>query len=67
MRITQHGDALVLLTRLPRLFPVNCYLVREDDGGTRIDTALPGNQTGIFRRRSSAQRGVDGTPRNACT
>src|ERR687886_746883 len=48
MRMTQHGDALVQLTRLPRLFPVNCYLVREDDGFTLIDTALPGSAPAIL-------------------
>ena len=48
MRMTQHGDALVQLTRLPRLFPVNCYLVREDDGWTLIDAALPGSAPAIL-------------------
>jgi glyoxylase-like metal-dependent hydrolase (beta-lactamase superfamily II) len=42
MRITSHGAYLVQLTKYPRLFPVNCYLVREDDGLTLIDAALPG-------------------------
>jgi len=31
MRVTTHGAYLTQLTRLPHLFPVNCYLVREDD------------------------------------
>src|ERR687885_2079903 len=48
MRMTQHGDALVQLTRFPRLFPVNCYLVREDDGLTLIDAALPGSAPAIL-------------------
>ncbi|SFS62883.1 MBL fold metallo-hydrolase [Marininema halotolerans] len=29
------------LTFFPNLFPVNCYLVEEEDGLTLIDTALP--------------------------
>jgi glyoxylase-like metal-dependent hydrolase (beta-lactamase superfamily II) len=47
MKITQYGQNLIQLTRLPVLFPVNCYLVREDDGFTLIDTALPGSAPAI--------------------
>jgi glyoxylase-like metal-dependent hydrolase (beta-lactamase superfamily II) len=43
MRITNHGSYLIQLTRFPRVFPVNCYFVREDDGLTLIDTGIPGN------------------------
>lgn len=43
MRITTHSAYLSQLTSLPRLFPVNSYIVREDDGLTLIDTGLPGN------------------------
>ncbi|HMN29045.1 MAG TPA: MBL fold metallo-hydrolase, partial [Caldilineaceae bacterium] len=32
MRITTHGDFLVQLAQLPKLFPINCYFVRESDG-----------------------------------
>jgi glyoxylase-like metal-dependent hydrolase (beta-lactamase superfamily II) len=42
MKTETHGQHLVRLTRRTALFPVNCYLVREDDGLTLIDTALPG-------------------------
>ncbi len=42
MRITEYGDYLVQLTRFPLWFPVNAYLVREDDGLTLIDTGIPG-------------------------
>src|SRR5215218_391634 len=42
MRVKAYGDHLLQLTKYPALFPVNCYLVREDDGFTLIDTALPG-------------------------
>lgn len=48
MRVTTHGAYLIQLTRLPRLFPVNCYLVREDDGLTLIDTGLPGSAKTII-------------------
>src|SRR5688572_17385785 len=48
MKITYHGDALVQLTRFPRLFPVNCYLVREDDGLTLVDAAIPGSAPAIL-------------------
>ena len=48
MRVTQHGAYLTQLTRLPRVFPVNCYLVREDDGLTLIDAAIPGSTKSIL-------------------
>ncbi len=56
MSMTQHGAALVQLTRLPRLFPVNCYLVREDDGWTLIDAALPRSAPAILPLRSRWER-----------
>ncbi len=40
MQQTIHGDALIQLTQFPLLFPVSCYLVREADGLTLIDTGL---------------------------
>jgi glyoxylase-like metal-dependent hydrolase (beta-lactamase superfamily II) len=48
MKITQYGNNLIQLTRLPVLFPVNCYLVREEDGFTLIDTGLPGSAAAIL-------------------
>jgi glyoxylase-like metal-dependent hydrolase (beta-lactamase superfamily II) len=48
MRVTKHGANLVQLTRLPHAFPVNCYLVREADGLTLIDAALPGSAKAIL-------------------
>ena len=38
MKITRHGPNLVQLTRYPALFPMNCYLVQEDDGLTLVDS-----------------------------
>jgi glyoxylase-like metal-dependent hydrolase (beta-lactamase superfamily II) len=55
MRIAHHGTYLIQLTRYPLLFPVNCYLVREDDGLTLIDTGLPGSAAAILE----AARGLD--------
>lgn len=36
------------LAFLPRVFPVNCYLVEEDDGLTLIDAALPFSKKDIL-------------------
>lgn len=59
MRITTHGDYLLQLTCYPVVFPVNCYLVREDDGFTLIDAALPGSAPAII----AAARAQGGTIR----
>lgn len=48
MRIRRHGF-VIQLTFMPRLFPVNCYLVEEDAELTLIDAALPYSHTGILR------------------
>jgi len=48
MKITTYGANLIQLTRYPLLFPANCYLVREDDGFTLIDTGLPGSTAAIL-------------------
>lgn len=45
MKSTSHGSNLIKLTRLGMF---NCYLVREDDGFTLIDTNLPGSAKGIL-------------------
>lgn len=42
MRVLTFGQSIIQLTKFPRIFPVNCYLVREDDGFTLIDTAIGG-------------------------
>ena len=55
MRRTNHGHYLIQLTRYPLLFPVNCYLVREDDGLTLIDAGLPGSAVAIL----NAAHGLD--------
>lgn len=46
MRVTQ-VQHIYQLTFLPRLFPVNCYLVQEKEGLTLIDAGLPYSADGI--------------------
>ena len=48
MRTVPANEHLARLTRYPVLFPVNCYLVREDDGFTLVDTALAGSAPAIL-------------------
>lgn len=38
MKISRLGPHLVQLTRYPLVFPMNCYLVEEEDGLTLIDS-----------------------------
>lgn len=45
MKLTQHGQNLWQITRL---FAFNCYLVREDDGLTLIDTNMDGSAKDIL-------------------
>lgn len=45
MRSSAHGEYLVKLTRLR---VINCYLVREEDGLTLVDTGLSGSAEGIL-------------------
>jgi glyoxylase-like metal-dependent hydrolase (beta-lactamase superfamily II) len=46
MKITRMGS-VYQLSFLPRFFPVNCYLVEQNDGLTLIDAALPFSKNGI--------------------
>jgi glyoxylase-like metal-dependent hydrolase (beta-lactamase superfamily II) len=46
MKITQHSDNLWQLTRL---IAFSCYLVRENDGLTLVDTNLAGSATAILQ------------------
>lgn len=48
MKTTTYADNLVQLTRFPVLFPINCYLVRETDGFTLIDTGLAGSEKALL-------------------
>jgi glyoxylase-like metal-dependent hydrolase (beta-lactamase superfamily II) len=49
MRITRHGRYLVQLTRYPAVFPMNCYLVREDDGLTLVDSTMSSPAADVAR------------------
>ncbi|MGH2514476.1 MAG: MBL fold metallo-hydrolase [Ktedonobacterales bacterium] len=48
METIAHGERLTQLLRHTPLFPVNCYLVREDDGLTLVDTGLAGSAPAIL-------------------
>ncbi len=48
MRMTK-GNKFAQLTYLPNVFPVNCYLVEEEDGLTLVDAALPNNAKAILK------------------
>jgi glyoxylase-like metal-dependent hydrolase (beta-lactamase superfamily II) len=48
LRISQI-DFLTQITFLPRTFPVNCYLVEEEEGLTLIDAALPYSAKAILK------------------
>jgi len=52
MKVTRHGDNLWQLTRFSM---VNCYLVREGDGMTLIDTGMSGSEKGFLQ----AAAGID--------
>ncbi|NHM31599.1 MBL fold metallo-hydrolase [Neobacillus terrae] len=47
MRAIREGY-LYQLTSLARLFPVNCYLIEEEEGLTLIDAAMPFSAKGIL-------------------
>ncbi len=48
MKLTAIGSYTSQLTRWPLLFPVNVYLVAEEDGLTLIDTAVGGSANQIL-------------------
>ncbi len=50
LKITRHGSNLVQLTRYAALFPMNCYLVQEDDGLTLVDstTSSPADDVALI-------------------
>ncbi|MEJ8305462.1 MBL fold metallo-hydrolase [Saccharibacillus sacchari] len=47
MRVTNH-QTVYQLSFLPRVFPVNCYFVEEQDGLTLIDAGMPFSLKGIL-------------------
>lgn len=40
MKTTRHGAHLIQLTKYPVAFPMNCYLVVEEDGLTLVDSTM---------------------------
>ncbi len=48
MRIRQYGT-VYQLTFLPRLFPINCYLIEEEAELTLIDAGMPFSAKGILK------------------
>ncbi|WP_127495609.1 MBL fold metallo-hydrolase [Paenibacillus glycanilyticus] len=48
MRMTRH-EQVYQLTFMPKMFPVNCYLVEEEKSLTLIDAAMPGNTEAILK------------------
>lgn len=44
-----HEKTVWQLTWMPRIFPVNAYLIEEEDGLTLIDAALPYSAKGILQ------------------
>lgn len=57
MRAIDFGERLVQLTQYPRVFPVNVYLVGEDDGFTLIDTGMAGGER--FMIEAARERGAE--------
>lgn len=57
MRITRHGEHLIQLTRWAVAFPMNCYLVVEEDGLTLVDSTIssPADDVAIL----TAQLGLE--------
>ncbi|OKP92379.1 MBL fold metallo-hydrolase [Paenibacillus sp. P32E] len=58
MRLTQEGH-LLQLTWMPRFFPVNCYLIEEEDGLTLIDAAMPFSVQGIMDTATKLNKPVN--------
>ena len=61
MKITRLSSALVQLTRYPLVFPMNCYLVHEEDGLTLVDstTSSPaGDVTAMVKQLGKELRRV---------
>lgn len=49
MKTVRHGPRLIQLTHLPLVFPMNCYLVVEDDGLTLVDSTTSSPAADVAR------------------
>ncbi|AWV33992.1 MBL fold metallo-hydrolase [Paenibacillus odorifer] len=55
MRVTREGH-LLQLTWMPNFFPVNCYIIEENDGLTLIDAAMPFSLKGIMETEAKLNK-----------
>ena len=57
MRIKELGTNLIQVTKLPVVFPMNCYLVQEEDGLTLVDSTIssPGEDVAALVKRLGKQ------------
>ena len=55
MKTTQHGTYLLQLTRLAAF---NCYLVREEDGFTLVDTGFAGSANDILQAAAAHEHPI---------
>ena len=60
LKVTRHASNLVQLTRYPVLFPMNCYVVQEDDGFTLVDstTSSPADALALILQEVGKDRRV---------
>ena len=54
MKTVRHGSRLIQLTRYPLVFPMNCYLVVEDDGLTLVDSTMSSPAADVARLLAEA-------------
>jgi glyoxylase-like metal-dependent hydrolase (beta-lactamase superfamily II) len=57
MRVIREGH-LLQLTWMPKFFPVNCYLIEEDDELTLIDAAMPFSVKGIIETATKLNKKI---------
>jgi glyoxylase-like metal-dependent hydrolase (beta-lactamase superfamily II) len=50
MKIVRHGPRLLQLTHYPLVFPMNCYLVAEEDGMTLVDSTMSSPAADVARQ-----------------
>lgn len=61
MKVTQHNN-LYQLAFMPNFFPVNCYLVEEEDSLTLIDAALPYSADSILAAAGRIDKPLERIP-----
>lgn len=53
-----NGNKFAQLTYLPNVFPVNCYLIEEEDGLTLVDAALQSNAKAIMQAAAEREKPI---------